>query len=53
MKLMIEAGAQVNVHDRHHTTPLMMCAKQGYLQALELLCQSKVDINKQDEVRFY
>ena len=40
----------MNVHDRYHFTPLMKCAANGYTDALQLMCSSSVDINKQDEV---
>ena len=47
-RLLIEAGARVNVHDRHVMTPLMYAAKLGYAKLVSLLCESKADLDVQD-----
>lgn len=49
VKLLLDNKAFVNVHDKYHVTPLMLCARHGYTSALELICQSNADVNKQDQ----
>ena len=52
--LLLEHKVKVKVHDKHHVSPLMMCAQHGYNSALELLCQQNdVEINGQDVVGTY
>ena len=50
VRLLLEHSVLVNVHDKYHMSPLMLCARHSYCGALELLCQNNVDINKQDQV---
>lgn len=47
-ELLINAGAKVNVHDRHVMTPLMYASKLGYGKLVTLLCDKNAQLNVQD-----
>jgi len=46
--ILLKAGALVNVHDKHHTSTLMLAAQRGLADTVQLLCTQSVDYNKQD-----
>lgn len=48
IKMLIDFGAKINVHDRHLMTPLMYAAKQGYSKVVKVLCEHHADVNKQE-----
>lgn len=47
-RILLAAKAQVNVHDKHHTSTLMLASQRGLTDTVKLLCQQSVDYNKQD-----
>jgi len=47
-ELLINAGAKLNVHDRHIMTPVMYASKLGYGKLVALLCEKEAQLNVQD-----
>jgi hypothetical protein len=47
-KLLLENGAKVNSHDRHHMTPLLYACQAGQAGLASLLISHGADVNKQD-----
>lgn len=45
---LIEAGSDVNSHDRYHMTPLIYAAREGKDQVVKYLLDHGANINKQD-----
>ena len=45
LRALIDAGADVNVRNKHGLTPLFMAARNGHIDVVELLVDAKVDIN--------
>lgn len=48
MKILIEAGADVNAPDYEGMTPLHQAAQHGHVRAVELLIEKNADINARD-----
>ncbi|XP_064605283.1 ankyrin repeat, SAM and basic leucine zipper domain-containing protein 1-like [Liolophura sinensis] len=48
IKLLVDAGADVNAHDRYHMTPLIYAARAGHALVVDYFGQNGVQINKQD-----
>ena len=48
VKLLLEAGADVNLKDRDDSTALMYGATNGYDDCVELLLKAEADVNTKD-----
>lgn len=46
--LLLKYNANVNVHERHHTTPLIFAAREGHTQIVRLLLEHEADPNASD-----
>ena len=48
VKLLLSKGAQINVEDENHRTPLMLAAKNGHNDVLMHLIKCGADVSKKD-----
>ncbi|XP_005100599.1 ankyrin repeat, SAM and basic leucine zipper domain-containing protein 1 [Aplysia californica] len=48
VSLLVEAGADVNAKDRHHTTSLMLACREGHVSAVRQLLRLGAAVNAQD-----
>ncbi|HEX4793597.1 MAG TPA: ankyrin repeat domain-containing protein [Humisphaera sp.] len=49
VKVLIDAGADVNAADALGSTPLHLAARRGHIKAVELLLEHKADVNAKDK----
>ncbi|XP_067684304.1 ankyrin repeat, SAM and basic leucine zipper domain-containing protein 1-like [Haliotis asinina] len=48
VQILVEAGADVNVRDRYHVSPLMCAAREGHVTIMEYLIGQGAEMNRQD-----
>ena len=47
-RLLVDRGAQVNVHDRYRMTPLLYACQSCHIGVVEYLISVKANVNAQD-----
>ena len=50
VRVLIQAGADVNKRDSYNRTPLMLAAKYGFHKCVKLLLKAGADVNMEDMV---
>lgn len=51
VKVLLDAGAEVNIADSRQTTPLMLAAASGGADAIKLLLDHEADVNAKEAAR--
>ena len=49
MRLLLENGAQVNIQDCTGDTPLLQCARDGFIECVRLLLEHQADASLRDK----
>ncbi|XP_046357846.2 ankyrin repeat, SAM and basic leucine zipper domain-containing protein 1-like [Haliotis rufescens] len=48
VQALVDAGADVNVRDRYHVSPLMCAAREGHVTVMDYLIGKGAELNRQD-----